>query len=193
VAIDGQGVKWLATSGGVVSFDGTAFTTYTTADGLAHDAVSSVALDQNGIKWFGTSGGLSRFDGTAWTTFPLDGGLESNAVNFIAVDAQGVKWITTSGQGVSSFTGGAIIAKDKPAPPALLLSFYPNPSRDFIWFNWKSTDATVTLFDLSGKLLLQQPLSVLGAPLDIRHLPKGLYLLQVHDKEGALTGRLLKE
>ncbi len=41
---------------GVSKFDGTNWTTYTTADGLADNAVYAIAIDAQGNKWFGTTG-----------------------------------------------------------------------------------------------------------------------------------------
>jgi ligand-binding sensor domain-containing protein len=36
---------------------------YTTADGLASNAICGIAADARGFLWFVTSEGLSRFDG----------------------------------------------------------------------------------------------------------------------------------
>jgi len=36
---------------------------YSTADGLANNAVLSIASDSRGFLWFATAEGLSRFDG----------------------------------------------------------------------------------------------------------------------------------
>jgi hypothetical protein len=88
---------------------------------------------------------------------------------------------------------GTITATDKPASPPKSLSFYLNPSCDFLWLSSKSPAADVTVFDLTGKMLLHQPIRNPGAALDIRHLPKGVYLIRVRDKEGVRTERLLKE
>ena len=38
---------------GVSKFDGTTWTTYTTADGLADNYVTAIAIDAQGNKWFG--------------------------------------------------------------------------------------------------------------------------------------------
>jgi ligand-binding sensor domain-containing protein len=48
------------------------WTSYTRAQGLASDSVTSIVVDPSGVKWFGTADGLSRFDGSAWTTFRRD-------------------------------------------------------------------------------------------------------------------------
>ena len=45
-----------------MKFDGTNWTTYTTAEGLAYNIVFSVAIDAEGNKWFGTGAGVSKLD-----------------------------------------------------------------------------------------------------------------------------------
>ncbi len=46
-----------------------AFTNYTTANGLADNAVYSLIQDSRGFMWIGTREGLSRFDGTNFKNF----------------------------------------------------------------------------------------------------------------------------
>jgi PKD domain len=109
IAIDAQGNKWFGTNGGGVSkFDGATWSTYTTANGLAGNSVSSIAIDGQGNKWFATSGpvpaGVSKFDGTTWTTYTTANGLASVMVFAIAIDGQGNKWFGTN-VGVSKFDG----------------------------------------------------------------------------------------
>ena len=71
------------------------FTNYTTADGLLHDNVSSVAIAANGDVWFGTQGGVSVFDGTSWTahTTSTDAGLVDNSITCIAHASNGDVWV----------------------------------------------------------------------------------------------------
>jgi hypothetical protein len=42
-------------------FDGAAFTSFTTVDGLINDRVHSIARDSQGRMWFGTELGVSEF------------------------------------------------------------------------------------------------------------------------------------
>jgi len=55
IAIDAQGNKWFGTSEGVSKFDGTNWTTYTTANGLVSNSIEAIAIDTQGNKWIGTS------------------------------------------------------------------------------------------------------------------------------------------
>ena len=108
VLIDGAGHKWFGTEGmGVSEFDGSVWTTYTTADGLASNYVEVIAIDGAGHMWFGhgwRGAGVSKFDGSTWTTYTTADGLADNRVRAIIIDGAGHKWFGTSG-GVSEFDG----------------------------------------------------------------------------------------
>ncbi len=100
------------------------FTTFTAADGLAHNWVQSIGQDRDGNLWFGTNGGgVSRYDPRvkpgagssagsgqarkAFTTFTTDDGLALNNVSSIAEDHDGSLWFGTRGGGVSHNDGAA--------------------------------------------------------------------------------------
>jgi ligand-binding sensor domain-containing protein/serine phosphatase RsbU (regulator of sigma subunit) len=82
------------------------FTTYTTEQGLALDAIHCSCIDHFGNIWFGTSGGgASRYDGKSFTNFTTDQGLANNSVNGIVEDKSGNIWFATYGGGVSRYDG----------------------------------------------------------------------------------------
>jgi|GEM_PF-1346373 Predicted periplasmic ligand-binding sensor domain len=106
IAIDSVGNKWFGTnSGGVLEFDGSVWSTYTTTNGLVSNNVFSITIDKSGNKWFGTNnGGISKFNGTTWTTYTTAvNGLTYTPVNAIAVDRLGNEWF--GGGGLSMFDG----------------------------------------------------------------------------------------
>jgi ligand-binding sensor domain-containing protein len=67
---------------------------YTTADGLAHNFVSSIFQDSRGFVWFSTIDGLSRFDGYQFTNFGLDQGLPGR-LSMMAEGDDGTYWIAS--------------------------------------------------------------------------------------------------
>ena len=78
------------------------FTTYTTDNGLALDAIASGFRDKTGNLWFGTyGGGVSRYDGKSFTNFTTAQGLANNNVYSITEDKTGNLWFGTDGGGVS--------------------------------------------------------------------------------------------
>ena len=132
ITIDGGGRLWFGTwDGGVSVLDhgGTpldkgddTWTTFTTADRLAHNDVYAIAVGGGNRLWFGTFGGVSALDhgGTpfdkgddTWTTFTTADGLAGNSVYAIAVDSGGRLWFGTKDGGVSVLDyGGTPFYKD---------------------------------------------------------------------------------
>ncbi|MEM7030837.1 MAG: two-component regulator propeller domain-containing protein [Chloroflexota bacterium] len=89
---------------GLSKFDGTAWTTYTPADGLVDDRVTAITVDNAGNKWFGTLyDGVSKFDDSTWTTYASKT-LANNRIADIVVDNNNNKWFATS-NGLSKFDG----------------------------------------------------------------------------------------
>ena len=84
--------------------DGESFVTFTTADGLAHNHVWSIAEDGEGNLWFGTVSGVSCYDGENFATFTTADGLAHNHVWSISTDREGNPWFATKG-GVSHYDG----------------------------------------------------------------------------------------
>lgn len=57
------------------------------------------------------------------------------------------------------------------------ISIYPNPVSDIIYLNNLKTNSIVKILDTSGKLILYKKLS--GNSIDLKSLPKGIYILHV--------------
>ena len=96
VLVDGDRV-WAGTENGLALYENHAWKTYTTADGLAHRAVLSLALDKRtGDVWAGTMGGLSRVSGGRIDTFTqLNSGLSNDVVYGVSVEGENV-WVATA-------------------------------------------------------------------------------------------------
>jgi ligand-binding sensor domain-containing protein len=114
---DGDGNLWFATGwfivgsgvsegGGVSRYDGASWQTFTTNDGLAHNAARAILQDRDGNLWFGTRGGVSRYDGASWRIFTTKDGLADNDVSAILQDGDGNLWFGTDG-GVSRYDGAS--------------------------------------------------------------------------------------
>jgi ligand-binding sensor domain-containing protein len=96
VLVDGDRV-WAGTDNGLAVYDNHTWKTYTKADGLAHQAVLSLALDKNtGDVWAGTMGGLSRISSGRIDTFTqLNSGLSNDVVYGVSVEGDHV-WVATA-------------------------------------------------------------------------------------------------
>jgi ligand-binding sensor domain-containing protein len=86
VLVDGNRI-WAGTENGLALLEGGKWRVFTTADGLAHRAVLSLALDQRtGDLWAGTMGGLSRVSAGRIDTFnQLNSGLSNDVVYGVTV------------------------------------------------------------------------------------------------------------
>ena len=97
VTVDGNRV-WAGTSHGLVLIEnGRVKKVFTPADGLAGQAVMSIAVDQQtGDVWVGTFGGLSRYSGGHFKNYTnLSSGLPNDLVYGVAVQGSDV-WVATA-------------------------------------------------------------------------------------------------
>jgi hypothetical protein len=89
IAVDTHGRVWVATtSDGLLTYDGSAWTTEAPED---YWMVRALATDATDRVWAGTyNDGVSVFDGQAWVTYDrTNSGLPSNRIKSIATDARG--------------------------------------------------------------------------------------------------------
>ena len=107
-----EGVLWLATSRGVVRYDGTKLTTYTTKNTSQHsrkegflvDNVHDVIEDSSGSIWFATKGGGTvRYDGKTFDSLTTKDGLVHNNISKIYESSDKDIWFATEG-GVTQYT-----------------------------------------------------------------------------------------
>jgi len=104
IGIDSLGNIWIGTwFNGVSKFDGTNWTTYTTANGLVSNSVQDISIDAQNNIWFGTANGVSVFDGTTWKSYTTADGLCNNSITAIAFDLNGNKWLVSNYNGVSMY------------------------------------------------------------------------------------------
>lgn len=116
VAIGPEGTIWVgalpadeygrrkAADGGLSTFDGGQWISYTTEDGLVDNEVRSVAVADDCTVWAGTSEGVSSFDGDEWTTYTEEDGLDDADVASLAVTEDGQLLARAHGE-VSIFDG----------------------------------------------------------------------------------------
>lgn len=79
------------------------------------------------------------------------------------------------------------------------ISLYPNPSTGWVTVVLNSemaaSDMELTLFDISGRILLSQAVQSSNQPisLDLGHLPQGIYTLRVCTQQGTAALRLIRK
>jgi len=70
---DSNGNYWLGSHNeGLAVYNGTRFSYFTTANGLAENQIRSFQEDAQGNIWLGTADGVSKFDGTHFTNYTTE-------------------------------------------------------------------------------------------------------------------------
>lgn len=75
------------------------------------------------------------------------------------------------------------------------IQIYPNPATDKITVKAPivSPDQFISIYDITGHLLLQQPLKEETTDIDISSLSKGVYVAKMGDKKSSTSQRWVKE
>jgi ligand-binding sensor domain-containing protein len=106
LTVDRAGTVWAGTWGGGLSrFDGTAWRTFTVADGLPGNHVFALDTDPEGDVWIGTSRGLAHLVGDRFVTYGRAEGLFSEVIFAIEFGAEGDAWFGGL-EGVTWFAPG---------------------------------------------------------------------------------------
>ena len=103
---DRDGTMWIGTNlEGLFAYRDGRFTTYTTRDGLASNAVRAIQQDRDGALWIGSRGGLNRFEDGTFTAYTEKDGFTRSSVQTMLMDAEGTLWIATR-QGLNRYRKG---------------------------------------------------------------------------------------
>lgn len=84
---------------------------------------------------------------------------------------------------------GLVNLRDNKASDKIQL--YPNPVKSDLFVVGLLQDATIKIFDMRGKLVLKTRNT--NNQIDVNNLSKGVYTIQVSDKNGIITRKIVKE
>jgi hypothetical protein len=136
VLVDGNRV-WAGTNNGLGLLESGKWKTYTTADGLAHRAVTSLALDKrNGDVWAGTMGGLSRISGGRIDSFTqLNSGLSNDVVYGVSIEGENV-WVATAAGAcrLNTRTGEWSLYNERNTPMIEIWAYGVSAAADKVYF-----------------------------------------------------------
>ncbi|AZA59049.1 S8 family serine peptidase [Chryseobacterium shandongense] len=109
---------------------------------------------------------INNPSGTYTITVTHKGALSSGSQNFSLI---------ATAASLSSLGVGEITQKE-------VTEFYPNPARDYIFINENESNLTVKVYDVSGKMVLNE--LTLNNRLDVSSLTKGNYVATYVTKKG---------
>jgi hypothetical protein len=136
VLVDGDRV-WAGTNNGLAVLENGKWKTYTTADGLAHRAVTTLALDKRtGDVWAGTMGGLSRISGGRIDSYTqLNSGLSNDVVYGVSVEGENV-WVATAAGAcrLNTRTGEWSLYNERNTPMAEIWAYGVSAAADKVYY-----------------------------------------------------------
>ena len=92
------------------------------------------------------------------------------------------------------FKIGRIVMRSEPLGiedrTAAQMAVYPNPSHGTVTVSLPETEGTLTLFDATGRQLMQRSLHAQPTTLDVSSLPTGIYMVQFTSQRGTTVSRL---
>lgn len=97
ILYDASGKLWVNGSAGLLCFDGSTWTHYTTQNsGLPNNVCKTLALDHAQRLWIGTLNGLACFDGATWQVYTSSNApFPTNEFSLVRCDLQGRIWCTS--------------------------------------------------------------------------------------------------
>ena len=136
VLVDGQRI-WAGTENGLSLYENGAWKVFRPADGLAHQAVLSLALDhRTGDLWAGTMGGLSRISAGRIDTFTqLNSGLSNDIVYGVGVQGDFVWTATAAGASrLNTRTGQWDLFNERNTPMYEIWTYSVSPAADKVYY-----------------------------------------------------------
>jgi len=143
--------------------------------------------DIQSVEWdFGNGTGSTLLEPTA--VF-VDPGIYEVIVEVVGVNG------CTSAYMISIFVETSVSTADLDAGLDLDLQIYPNPTVQDIQLTWKnqsSKPVNIQVFDLQGRPLVTQQTFGGQTRIDLKHLPSGIYLIQVQTDRATQTKRVVR-
>src|SRR6266496_4009475 len=136
VLVDGNRI-WAATDNGLGLYENGVWKTFRPADGLAHQAVLSLAVDKHsGDLWAGTMGGLSRVSAGRIDTFTqLNSGLSNDVVYGVGVFGDFVWTATAAGASrLNTRTGQWTLFNERNTPMYEIWTYAVTPAEDKVYY-----------------------------------------------------------
>lgn len=136
VLVDGQRI-WAGTDNGLGLYERGSWRVLRPADGLAHQAVLSLALDKStGDLWIGTMAGLNRLSAGRFDTFTqLNSGLSNDIVYGVGVQGDFVWTATAAGASRLNIRSGQwSLFNERNTPMYEIWTYSVSPAEDKVYY-----------------------------------------------------------
>ena len=132
-----DGYLWLATSGGLVRFDGVRFTTYTAATerSLTSSTITEPAADPDGSLWAAAlfGGVVAHYQAGKFHAYTSRDGLPSNYIQSLYRDSRGALWVGTRGAGIFRMAHGRFEKMSLGIPATAIIRTFLEDSEQSLW------------------------------------------------------------
>jgi PAS domain S-box-containing protein len=110
---DALGYLWIATTSGLVRFDGKSYEIFDAEDGLQSNSTRRLAITEDQM-WIGTPlRGVSTLSGDIWTDIGTEQGLSGSNITAIKNDSRNNIWIGCWNKGLVKYTDGKLFTYTK--------------------------------------------------------------------------------
>lgn len=196
IDMDNLGNLWMASpaNGLIVKLNGFGWFTYNQlSSNIPTPGLTCVKLDQTYQPWIGTfDKGILYKNGSNFIAYDTSNSpLTDVMIQCVNIDDSGRVWIGTQTGGLFILDPSLLTGLDE-VYDDISLSLYPNPAGSFLYYNSLLPVQRVEVFDISGRLLLQE-LQVKNA-VDLSTLKSGLYQARfLFDDGRVLVKKFMKQ
>jgi ligand-binding sensor domain-containing protein len=106
VLCQGNGIVWIGSKTGLISFDGKEFSYYNIGFDNNSNHIRSLLIDYEDNLWVGTHSGLFKYRGKGFTVYDRQDGLGSAFIFQIVRDVNKNLWVATENNGVYKYANG---------------------------------------------------------------------------------------
>jgi len=136
LGVDSDGAIWVGTDTGISRFFNNVWRTFTMAEGLRNNTITTIATGPSKTIWCGTPAGPAVFDNIrqTWTAYTVNDGLNDNFISDITLVSPSVVWFSTWGGGLSRYHRTAVY------PETQILTQFDITSKANVLFRFSGYD-----------------------------------------------------
>ncbi|MFN8286932.1 MAG: two-component regulator propeller domain-containing protein [Chitinophagales bacterium] len=185
---------WFGTVyGGVIKFDGTAFSTILLPETVGNQFVSGIAFDGNVMYVSDNLHGIWKYENNTWDSLTIHNSpLSSNYVTSLHMDVDGNLWIGSLSFGVDVFSkNGTSIGINEPAK-VLDGNIFPNPSNGSFSIQLPAAQKTdISIYNVAGQLIQHMQSNLQTTEIKLVGNESGVYFVKLKTEDAFKTIKLV--